>query len=93
MDTTTLTLHSRFTIGPVDARIFGGFLEHMGRAVYDGIYAPQSARADADGCRSDVLDSLRPLAMTVIRYPGGNFASGYHWQDGVGPRKSPEPPG
>jgi alpha-N-arabinofuranosidase len=88
MQKTTIYLHTGFQIAPVDSRIFGGFLEHMGRAVYDGIYDPQSAHADADGCRSDVLDSLRPLAMTAMRYPGGNFASGYHWSDGVGPRGS-----
>ncbi len=84
--TTTLTVHSEFEIGPVDPRLFGGFLEHMGRAVYEGVYDPRSAHADADGFRQDVLAALRRLRMTVMRYPGGNFASGYHWQDGVGPR-------
>lgn len=88
MEKTTIHLHTEFKIGPVDPRIFGGFLEHLGRAVYEGIYDPQSTHADADGCRSDVLDALRPLAMTSIRYPGGNFASGYHWLDGVGPRQT-----
>jgi alpha-N-arabinofuranosidase len=88
MQKTTIHLHTGFQIAPVDPRIFGGFLEHMGRAVYEGIYDPKSARADADGCRSDVLAQLRSLAMTALRYPGGNFASGYHWQDGVGPRES-----
>ena len=73
------------TIGSVDPRIFGGFLEHMGRAVYGGIYEPESRHADPHGCRSDVLDHLRQLNMTVMRYPGGNFVSGYHWREGVGP--------
>jgi len=86
METTTLTLHSQFQVGPVDRRIFGGFLEHMGRAVYEGVYDPDSAHADADGFRTDVMEALRRLRMPVMRYPGGNFASGYHWQDGVGPR-------
>ena len=86
MDITTLTLDARFRIGRVDPRIFGGFLEHMGRAVYEGVYDPQSRHADAEGCRSDVLAALRALDMTVMRYPGGNFVSGYHWRDGVGPR-------
>jgi alpha-N-arabinofuranosidase len=86
MKPTTVTLHSRFHVGPVDPRVFGGFLEHMGRAVYEGVYDPGSAHADADRCRSDVLDALRRLKMTAMRYPGGNFASGYHWQDGVGAR-------
>ncbi len=86
MDSTTLTLHTQFQIGRVDPRIFGGFLEHMGRAVYQGVYDPESARADADGFRIDVLNALRRLQLTALRYPGGNFASGYHWLDGVGPR-------
>ncbi len=86
MQTTTLHLHSRFQVGAVDPRIFGGFLEHMGRAVYEGVYQPDSRHADAQGCRTDVLSALRRLDMTAMRYPGGNFASGYHWMDGVGPR-------
>jgi len=86
MHKTTITLHTDFTVGEVDPRIFGGFLEHMGRAVYEGIYDPASAHADGAGCRTDVLNALRRLNMTAMRYPGGNFASGYHWQDGIGPR-------
>ena len=85
MEPTTITLHTKFQIGAVDPRIFGGFLEHMGRAVYQGVYDPDSAPADEDGLRSDVLGALRRLRMPVMRYPGGNFVSGYHWQDGVGP--------
>ncbi|MCU0270125.1 MAG: hypothetical protein MUF83_15970 [Acidimicrobiales bacterium] len=85
MDPTTITLHPRFHVGPVDPRIFGGFLEHMGRAVYEGVYDPGSAHADEHGCRADVLDALRRLDLSVVRYPGGNFVSGYHWRDGVGP--------
>ncbi len=88
MKQTTVNLHTGFQVAPVDARIFGGFLEHMGRAVYEGVYDPASAHADADGLRGDVLDALRRLSMSAMRYPGGNFASGYHWQDGVGPRGS-----
>lgn len=87
MEATTLTLHSEFQVGQVDRRIFGGFLEHLGRAVYEGIYEPDCAHADEDGFRTDVLEALRRLDMTVMRYPGGNFASGYHWMDGVGPRE------
>lgn len=86
MQTTRLTLHSQFQIGKVDPRIFGGFLEHMGRAVYQGVYEPEIAHADEDGCRKDVLTALRRLRMTAMRYPGGNFASGYHWLDGIGPK-------
>jgi alpha-N-arabinofuranosidase len=87
MQPTTLTLHTAYQIAEVDPRIFGGFLEHMGRAVYQGVYDPKSAHADAEGFRKDVLAALEPLSMTVMRYPGGNFVSGYHWEDGIGPRE------
>ena len=86
LDPTILRLHTGFRIGEVDPRIFGGFLEHMGRAVYQGVYEPTSRHADERGFRGDVLAALDGLRMTAMRYPGGNFASGYHWQDGVGPR-------
>ena len=86
METTTITLYTKFQIGQVDPRIFGGFLEHMGRAVYEGVYDPDCSCTDGDGFRTDVLGALRRLNMTAMRYPGGNFASGYHWMDGVGPR-------
>lgn len=86
MEPTTLHLHSKHQIGVVDPRVFGGFLEHMGRAVYEGVYEPGSRHADAEGCRKDVLSALRRLQMTAMRYPGGNFASGYHWMDGIGPQ-------
>jgi len=85
--TTTIHLHTAFRIAPVDPRLFGGFLEHMGRAVYEGVYDPQCRHADAEGFRTDVLDALRRLRFSVMRYPGGNFVSGYHWEDGVGPRQ------
>ncbi|MBW2366117.1 MAG: alpha-N-arabinofuranosidase, partial [Deltaproteobacteria bacterium] len=88
MEKTTIHLHSKIQIGEVDPRIFGGFLEHMGRAVYQGVYDPESKHADEDGCRKDVLEALERLKMTVVRYPGGNFVSGYHWEDGVGPREN-----
>jgi alpha-N-arabinofuranosidase len=86
MKETSITFHTAFQIGEVDPRIFGGFLEHMGRAVYEGVYEPDSVHADANGWRSDVLAALEGLRYPVMRYPGGNFASGYHWLDGVGPR-------
>src|SRR5688572_18933278 len=86
MEKTIINLHTQFQVGKVDPRIFGGFLEHMGRAVYQGIYDPQSKHADGNGFRSDTLGALNRLGMTSMRYPGGNFASGYHWMDGIGPR-------
>ena len=71
-------------IGSIDPKLFGGFLEHMGRAIYEGIYDPDSVYADETGLRKDVLAALAELQPTIIRYPGGNFLSGYHWMDGVG---------
>jgi alpha-N-arabinofuranosidase len=76
-----------FAVAEVDERLFGSFVEHMGRAVYGGIYEPGHPTADADGFRTDVLDLVRELGVTVVRYPGGNFVSAYDWEDGVGPRE------
>jgi alpha-N-arabinofuranosidase len=73
-------------IGPISRRLFGSFVEHMGRCVYGGIYEPGHPTADADGFRGDVLDLVRELGVSIVRYPGGNFVSGYEWEDGVGPR-------
>jgi alpha-L-arabinofuranosidase len=83
----SLTIDPDFTIAPVPRRLFGSFVEHMGRCVYTGIYEPGHPKADADGLRTDVLDLVRELGPTVVRYPGGNFVSGYEWEDGVGPRE------
>jgi alpha-N-arabinofuranosidase len=88
METTHVHLHTGFRIGDVDPRLFGGFIEHMGRAVYQGVYDPASRHADENGFRGDVLQALRRLQFTGMRYPGGNFASGYHWMDGIGPSGS-----
>jgi alpha-N-arabinofuranosidase len=87
MEKTRVVFDSAYTIAQVDPRIFGGFLEHMGRAVYEGVYDPKSSHADENGFRRDTLGALRRLNMTAMRYPGGNFASGYHWMDGIGPKK------
>ena len=72
-------------IGTVDRRIFGNFIEHLGRCIYGGVYDEGSPLSDARGFRRDVLDAVRPLRIPVLRWPGGNFVSGYHWLDGVGP--------
>jgi alpha-N-arabinofuranosidase len=74
------------TISPIDERIYGSFIEHMGRAVYTGIYEPDHPSANEHGFRQDVIDLIKPLNIPVIRYPGGNFVSGYRWEDGVGPK-------
>jgi alpha-N-arabinofuranosidase len=78
---------SRRTIAPVDRNLFGSFLEHLGRAIYQGVYEPGSKLSDADGFRKDVLNEIRQMGVPIIRYPGGNFVSGYNWLDGVGPKK------
>ncbi len=83
----TIHLDTHHHVGPIDRRIFGGFLEHLGRAVYEGIYDPGNPLSDEQGFRLDVLDVLRPLDMPVMRYPGGNFVSCYDWKDGIGPKK------
>ncbi|MGB7539624.1 MAG: alpha-L-arabinofuranosidase C-terminal domain-containing protein [Anaerolineales bacterium] len=82
-----ILLDTQRTIAPISPLLFGGFAEHMGRCVYEGIYDPASPLADSHGFRKDVLAALAEQAYTVIRYPGGNFLSGYNWLDGVGPKK------
>ena len=74
-------------IGPIDRNIFGSFVEHLGRCVYGGVYDPSSPLADANGLRSDVRAAVERLRLSQVRYPGGNFVSGYRWRDGVGPRE------
>jgi alpha-L-arabinofuranosidase len=86
MLTAKIVVDRDFVIAPLDRRIFGTFVEHMGRCVYGGIYEPGHPTADASGCRKDVLALTKELGATIIRYPGGNFLSGYNWEDGVGPK-------
>ena len=81
-------LDREFAIGAVDERLFGSFIEHLGRAVYGGIYEPGHPTADADGLRGDVLELVRELGVPVVRYPGGNFVSSFNWEDSVGPAES-----
>jgi alpha-N-arabinofuranosidase len=80
-----ITVDREFTVGAVPRRLFGSFVEHMGRCVYTGIYEPGHPNADEDGYRTDVLDLTRDMGVSIVRYPGGNFVSGYHWEDGIGP--------
>jgi alpha-L-arabinofuranosidase len=86
MQTARIIADPEFTIGVVDPRLFGSFIEHLGRAVYGGIYEPGHVTADDMGFRGDVLDLVRELQVPIVRYPGGNFVSGYNWRDGVGPK-------
>src|SRR6478752_1502930 len=81
-----LTIDPHFTVGAINRRLFGSFVEHLGRCVYDGIYEPGHPTADADGFRRDVIDLVAELGVSAIRYPGGNFVSGFRWEDSVGPR-------
>ena len=85
MKKASLILDKDYTIGRIDPRMYGSFIEHLGRAVYGGIYEPGHPKADAQGFREDVADMVRKLGVPVVRYPGGNFVSGFNWEDSVGP--------
>ena len=82
---TRMMIDRDIRIGKVDDRIYGSFIEHLGRAVYTGIYEPGHPEADEEGFRKDVLELVKDLGVTLCRYPGGNFVSNYRWEDGVGP--------
>ncbi len=82
-----ITVNKKFTISPIDRRIYSGFIEQGGRAIYEGLYQPDHASADGDGFRTDVIELFRELDMPLTRYPGGNFVSVYNWEDGVGPKE------
>ncbi len=88
MKKATMILDRDFSIGRIDPRLYGSFIEHLGRAVYGGIYEPDHPTADQNGFRRDVLDMVRRLNVPVVRYPGGNFVSGFNWEDSIGPRES-----
>ncbi len=85
---TKVTVVRDFKIGRVDENLFSSFIEHLGRAVYTGIYEPSHEKADGQGFRKDVIALVRELNVSLVRYPGGNFLSGYDWKDGIGPRGS-----
>ena len=81
-----LFIDTKRVISEISPLLFSGFAEHMGRCIYEGIYDPASVHADENGLRTDVLAALRELNYRSMRYPGGNFLSGYLWEDGIGPR-------
>jgi len=83
-----ITIEKEFKIGNIDNRIYGSFLEHLGRAIYNGIYEPSHVLADENGFRKDVINMVKELKVPIVRYPGGNFVSGYNWEDGIGPKDS-----
>lgn len=80
-----MVLDKEFRIGEVDKRIYGSFVEHLGRCVYGGVYQPDHPQADEDGFRKDVIELVKELNVPIIRYPGGNFVSNFYWEDSVGP--------
>jgi len=83
----TVTAHREFVISEIDDRVYGAFLEHLGRAVYTGIYEPGHPTADKNGMRGDVAQLVKDLDIPMVRYPGGNFVSAYNWEDGIGPKE------
>ena len=86
-----LSVNKGNIVGSIDKRIYGSFIEHLGRAVYGGIYEPGHPMADENGLRMDVIKMINELDVPIVRYPGGNFVSGYNWEDGVGPLESRPP--
>ena len=80
-----IILDKDYRVSRVDERLFGSFIEHLGRAVYGGIYEPGHPLADDLGFRTDVIEAVKKLGVPIVRYPGGNFVSGFHWEDSVGP--------
>ena len=87
MNRTSITVNNKFRKSEIDKRIYSSFVEHMGRVVYTGIYEPNHPTADEDGFRQDVLEKVKEMGVTYVRYPGGNFVSNYDWRDGVGPKE------
>lgn len=85
MEKTKILVHKEFQKNQIDPRIYGSFVEHMGRVVYSGIYEPSHSSADENGFRRDVMEKVKEMGVTTVRYPGGNFVSNYDWMDGIGP--------
>ena len=85
MKKSRMIIDKAFKVSKVDERIYGSFIEHLGRAVYDGIYQPGNPLSDEEGFRTDVIDMVKELSVPIVRYPGGNFVSSFVWEDSVGP--------
>ncbi len=83
----SLILDKDFAIARVDERLYGSFIEHLGRSVYEGIYDPVNHKSDSSGFRLDVIEMIKKMGVSIIRYPGGNFVSGFKWEDSIGPRE------
>ncbi len=87
MKKTKIFADANLAVGAIDPNLYGSFIEHLGRAVYEGIYEPGHPEADEDGFRRDVISLIQELGVPIVRYPGGNFLSGYDWMDGIGPKE------
>ena len=87
MKSASVIIDSKFVIGAVDKRIYGSFLEHIGRCIYGGVYDPGNPLSDEKGFRKDVISLIKEIGVPIVRYPGGNFVSGYNWEDGIGPKE------
>ena len=85
MQKAKLILDRDYVIGAIDPRLYGSFVEHLGRCVYGGIYEPDHPSADENGFRTDVMQLVKELGVSAVRYPGGNFVSGFRWEDSIGP--------
>src|SRR5690554_5930775 len=83
-----MVIDKEFKIDEIDKNLYGSFIEHLGRAIYTGIYQPDHPLADEEGFRKDVIELVKELQVPIVRYPGGNFVSNYFWEDGVGPKES-----
>src|SRR5690625_4651368 len=83
---TKIFVDKNLKIGTIKHELYGSFIEHLGRAVYEGIYEPNHPKADSSGFRKDVIELIKELNVSTVRYPGGNFLSGYHYIDGLGPK-------
>jgi alpha-N-arabinofuranosidase len=90
-DKARMAVDKEFKIAEVDPRLYGSFIEHLGRAVYNGIYQPGHPAADEDGFRKDVMALVKELGVPIVRYPGGNFVSNFFWEDSVGPKEQRKP--
>jgi alpha-N-arabinofuranosidase len=86
-----IKIDSERVIDDIDPKIYGNFVEHLGRCIEGGIFDEGSPQSDANGYRRDVLDAVKKLGVSILRWPGGNFSSNYHWKDGIGPRDKRPP--
>ena len=89
--TARIKIDTERVIGDIDPKIYGNFIEHLGRCIDGGIFEEKSPLSDSNGFRKDVMDAVRKLNVTILRWPGGNFSSNYHWKDGIGPRDQRPP--